>query len=119
MTILAPSKKSNEARGRRHKTGIDWTILAVRVISRWLKRSFVLIGDGGFACIRLGHACLKQKVTLVSRLRLDSALYEEVSFEETRAHLGIETQRQWSDKAIARTNTMSYGIVLVSVPVCH
>jgi hypothetical protein len=27
----------------------------------------------------------------------------EVTFEETRAHLGFETQRQWSDKAIART----------------
>jgi hypothetical protein len=26
----------------------------------------------------------------------------EVTFEETRAHLGVETQRQWSDKAIAR-----------------
>jgi hypothetical protein len=27
----------------------------------------------------------------------------EVTFEESRAHLGLETQRQWSDKAIART----------------
>src|SRR6266853_1372627 len=27
----------------------------------------------------------------------------EVTFEETRAHLGVETQRQWSDKAIPRT----------------
>jgi hypothetical protein len=27
----------------------------------------------------------------------------EVTFEEARAHLGIETQRQWSEKAIART----------------
>jgi hypothetical protein len=27
----------------------------------------------------------------------------EVTFEESRAHLGVETQRQWSDKAIART----------------
>ncbi|MBA3441452.1 MAG: transposase [Pyrinomonadaceae bacterium] len=27
----------------------------------------------------------------------------EVTFEEARAHLGVETQRQWSDKAIART----------------
>ena len=27
----------------------------------------------------------------------------EVTFEETRAHLGVETQRQWSDRAIART----------------
>lgn len=179
------------------------------MISRWLKRPFILIGDGGFACIRLGHACVKHHITLVSRLRLDVALYEfaptpaqgqrgrhrekgkrfpslkqlatditqswrdtkvtwyggetkqvrilsginlwyssgekpllvrwvlvfdieknqaeaffstdvklepeqivnwfvlrwnvEVTFFETRAHLGIETQRQWSDKAIART----------------
>lgn len=28
----------------------------------------------------------------------------EVTFEEVRAHLGFETQRQWSDKAIARTS---------------
>jgi DDE superfamily endonuclease len=27
----------------------------------------------------------------------------EVTFEEARAHLGFETQRQWSDRAIART----------------
>ena len=27
----------------------------------------------------------------------------EVTFEETRRHLGVETQRQWTDKAIART----------------
>jgi hypothetical protein len=27
----------------------------------------------------------------------------EVTFEEARAHLGLETQRQWSDRAIART----------------
>ena len=27
----------------------------------------------------------------------------EVTFEEVRAHLGVETQRQWTDKAILRT----------------
>ena len=27
----------------------------------------------------------------------------EVTFQEVRAHLGVETQRQWSDTAIART----------------
>ena len=27
----------------------------------------------------------------------------EVTFQEARAHLGIETQRQWSEKAITRT----------------
>ena len=30
----------------------------------------------------------------------------EVTFEESRAHLGVETQRQWSDKAIARTTPL-------------
>jgi hypothetical protein len=27
----------------------------------------------------------------------------EVTFQEARAHLGVETQRQWSDKAVTRT----------------
>ena len=33
----------------------------------------------------------------------------EVTFEEVRAHLGVETQRQWSDKAIARTTPLLMG----------
>jgi hypothetical protein len=31
----------------------------------------------------------------------------EVTFQEVRAHLGVETQRQWSDRAIARTTPLS------------
>ena len=34
----------------------------------------------------------------------------EVAFEELRAQLGFETQRQWSDKAIARTTPCLFGI---------
>lgn len=34
----------------------------------------------------------------------------EVAFEESRAHLGIETQRQWSDLAIARTTPALFGL---------
>jgi hypothetical protein len=34
----------------------------------------------------------------------------EVTFEEVRAHLGVETQRQWSDKAIDRTTPVLLGI---------
>jgi hypothetical protein len=34
----------------------------------------------------------------------------EVTFEETRAHLGVETQRQWSDKAIARSTPCLFGL---------
>ena len=34
----------------------------------------------------------------------------EVTFEETRAHLGVETQRQWSDRSIARTTPLLMGL---------
>lgn len=34
----------------------------------------------------------------------------EVTFQEGRAHLGIETQRQWSDLAIARTTPVLFGL---------
>jgi hypothetical protein len=34
----------------------------------------------------------------------------EVTFAETRAHLGVETQRQWSDKAIARITPALLGL---------
>jgi hypothetical protein len=34
----------------------------------------------------------------------------EVTFEEARAHLGMETQRQWSDNAVARTTPCVLGL---------
>lgn len=34
----------------------------------------------------------------------------EVTFEEVREHLGVETQRQWSEKAIQRTTPVLMGL---------
>ena len=34
----------------------------------------------------------------------------ETTFQEVRAHLGVETQRQWSDLAIARTTPALLGL---------
>src|SRR5262249_58685535 len=34
----------------------------------------------------------------------------EVTFEEAREHLGMETQRQWSDLAIARATPILLGL---------
>ncbi len=34
----------------------------------------------------------------------------EVTFEEVRAHMGVETQRQWSDLAIARTTPILFAM---------
>ena len=33
-----------------------------------------------------------------------------MTFAEVRAHLGVETQRQWSDKAILRTTPALLGL---------
>ena len=34
----------------------------------------------------------------------------EVTFEELRTHLGVETQRQWSELAILRTTPALFGL---------
>jgi hypothetical protein len=43
----------------------------------------------------------------------------EVTFEEARAHLGLETQRQWSDLAIARTTPSLLGLYSLIVLMAH
>jgi hypothetical protein len=37
----------------------------------------------------------------------------ETTYEEARAHLGVETQRQWSDPAIFRTTPLLFGLYSV------
>jgi DDE superfamily endonuclease len=43
----------------------------------------------------------------------------EVTFEECRAHLGLETQRQWNDQAIARTTPVILGLYALVVLLAH
>jgi hypothetical protein len=44
---------------------------------------------------------------------------EEVTFEEARRHLGIETQRQWSPKAIARATPALLGLFSLVTLMTH
>lgn len=39
----------------------------------------------------------------------------EVTFEESRAHMGIESQRQWSDLAIERSTPCLFGLYSVVI----
>lgn len=217
LTRLAPSKRSNEAAGRRHRTVVELTIGMVWLVARWLKqRRWVLIGDGRYSCVQLGWEVMAAQATLITRLRLDARLFAfpepvsagrrgpkpkkgaalaklstreeeartqgeevtiqwygqpktrrllsavclwhtpgwpplpirwvlvvdpdaqrptqaffttdltmapgrvvelfvwrwslEVTFEEVRRHLGVETQRQWNDLAIARTTPALMGL---------
>jgi DDE superfamily endonuclease len=213
LTVLAPSERYHAERGQRHKKLTDVARQMIAQVRRFLPdRAIVIVADSSYAVLELlsAAASLPQPVTVITRLRLDAALYHpapprepgkrgaprkkgarqpslaqrlvdpltewehltvawygrttrsvelatgtalwyhsglpivplrwvlirdgqgkfepqallstdlsvsaqqivewfvlrwqlEVTFEETRAHLGIETQRQWSDLAIART----------------
>ena len=47
----------------------------VKLVSRWIRQSWILTGDGTYACIELAHTCIKHHVALVSRLRFDAQLF--------------------------------------------
>ena len=220
LTALAPSERYYQKMGRTPKKLTDRARQIILQLRRWLpNRALVLVGDSNYAVLALLHFCqsLAQPVTLITRLRLDAALYEpapprepgqngrprikgqrlptlkellgrpggdwtnscvawydgstrtvefisqtavwysqakppvpirwvlirdplgkfdpqallctdlavapaqiiewfvlrwqlEVTFQEVRAHLGVETQRQWSDRAIARTTPALFGL---------
>jgi hypothetical protein len=44
---------------------------------------------------------------------------EEVTFEEVRAHLGLETQRQWSERAVERTTPVLLGLFSLVTVLAH
>ena len=218
LTVLAPSERFYQESGRAHKKITDWARQMILQLRRWLPdRALVVVADYSYATLEVLHACqrLAQPVTMITRLRLDAALYEpappysgrgrprkkgarlptlqqvladvrtgwqpvelpwydgqvrrmelasatavwyhaglppvplrwvlvrdpagpyepvallstdqtwsalqiaswfvqrwqvEVTFEEARAHLGVESQRQWSDQAIARTTPLLLGL---------
>src|SRR5262245_20822113 len=218
LTCLYPSQRYDEQRGRAHRKLTDRARQMLLLVARWLPgRDLVVTADSSFAALELLEA-VRAQVAVVTRLRLDAALYEpaparrakqtgrprkkgrrlptlqqmvtakatqwqgvtvkgwygqrertvdmvsatcvwyhtgmpavpirwvlirdpagkfdtqallctkleatplqvlewfvmrwqvEVTFEEARAHLGMETQRQWSPKAVARTTPCVLGL---------
>jgi hypothetical protein len=65
---------------------------------------FVIVCDPGGKLRMEAFFCTDLQATPVQILQWVVMRWSvEVTFEEGRAHLGPETQRQWSDQAIART----------------
>lgn len=221
LTALAPSERYYANSPRAHKKLTDWARQLGKQARRWLPgRKIVLVADSSYAALELlsSLANLAEPVHMVTRLRLDAALFEpapeprsgqrgrprkkgarlpkleqvlvdpttvwqremvenwygqgptqvelcsqtavwyhnglpavplrwilvrdpqgqfetrallctdlqatpqqilawfvrrwqvEVTFQEVRTHLGVETQRQWSDPAIARTTPVLLGL---------
>ena len=230
LTALAPSERYDQQHSRRHKTLTDWARQLLRLVRRcWPDRAIVAVADSSYAALALLATCQAgaAPVTLVTRLRLDAALYApapprrpqqrgrprlkgqrlpplqtlaaqpatiwtpltvahwygtgerqvellsdtagwyhsglppvrlrwvlirdplgqfdtqallctdcasdpaailawfvqrwqlEVTFEEARRHLGVETQRQWSDSAIRRTTPALLGLFSLVTLLAH
>jgi hypothetical protein len=225
MTVLSPSERYYQQRGRRPQSVLERSTQMLKLLRRWLpERALVVVGDSAYAALDFLGALQSLKVTFVTRLRLDAALYEpappysgkgrprkkgqrlptltqvlkdpatlwtttklpwydgqvrdmqiasacavwfhfgkrplpirwvlvrdpqsaydpvgllctdpdcdplsvvtwfvqrwqlEVTFEEARRHLGLETQRQWADKAIARSTPLLLGVFSWVTLVAH
>jgi hypothetical protein len=79
LTALAPSERHDAERGRRHKTLTDWARQVLLVVRRWWpERAIVAVADSTYAALELLAACRSWRapVTVVTRLRLDAALYD-------------------------------------------
>jgi DDE superfamily endonuclease len=79
LTVLAPSERYHVERSVRHKKLSDWARQMIVQLRRWLpERALIVVADSTYAVLELLAACagLPTPVTLITRLRLDAALYD-------------------------------------------
>jgi hypothetical protein len=86
-----------------------WHHPGMRVAIRW-----VLVRDPSGEKEPQAFLCTDQKAKPVDILRWFVRRWRtETTFEEARRHLGVETQRQWSDLAILRTTPALLALLSV------
>ena len=81
LTVLAPSERYYTGKVRKHKKLTEWAHQMVLQVRRWLpKRLLVVVADSSFAVIDLLWQLrqLKNPICMITRFRLDAALYEPV-----------------------------------------
>jgi hypothetical protein len=97
LTVLAPSERYCEQRGLRHKTITDWARQMLLQVRRWLpERPLVVVADRSYAVIELLARCvrLQHPITMITRLRLDAALYDPAPPYSGRGRPRKKGQRQ-------------------------
>lgn len=78
LTALCPSERYATERGRAHRKLTDRARQMLLLVARWLPgRELVVTADSSFAAIELLDS-VRQQVTVVTRMRLDAALYQPV-----------------------------------------
>ncbi len=81
LTCLAPSERYMQKHRKRHKPVLTWARQMIFQTQRWLpNRDLGVVGDSAFSALEWLHALVRQNVTVVTRLRLDAALYEPAPF---------------------------------------
>ncbi len=79
LTALAAAERYYQTQGRQPKKITDWGRQFVFQVRRGLpQRVLVVVADRSYAALEFLHACatMLQPVTVITRLRLDAALYE-------------------------------------------
>lgn len=78
LTVLAPSKRYYEGLGKQPKKLTDWARQMMLQLARWLpNRQLIIVADSSYSVIQL-LADVGQYVCVITRLRLDAALYDFV-----------------------------------------
>jgi hypothetical protein len=81
LTVLAPSERYYEKKVCKHKKLTDWARQMLFQLRKWLpERTLIVVADSSFAVIELISRLteLKNPICMVTRFRLDAALYEPV-----------------------------------------
>src|SRR5215204_4563421 len=77
LTIPTFTPATSAKLGKRHRTAPERTEGLIRLIRRWQPdRTIQVVGDSGFAVLRLAHVCRTARVRLISRLVLNAQLYD-------------------------------------------
>jgi hypothetical protein len=78
LTVLCPSERFYEQRGRGHQTLTARAWQMIRLVVRWLPgREVALVADSSFAALELrDKVATLPRASVITRLRLDAALYD-------------------------------------------
>jgi hypothetical protein len=78
LTVLCPSERFYEQRGRRHQPLTERAWQMIRLVVRWLPgREVVFVADSSFAALELlDKVAMLPRASVITRLRLDAALYD-------------------------------------------
>jgi hypothetical protein len=82
LTILCPSQRYHQSQGIRHRKLTDRARQAILQIARWFPaKELIFVGDSSYAALDLLNA-VREKAVMVTRLRLDAALYEPAQVKQ-------------------------------------